>query len=585
MNGEAVEAQQQRMKRLEGLTVSPGIAMGKAAVVLEAGPLDAPVYRIEPQDVKGEIQRFERACEQARDDLRHVVERIRTDIGAQEASIYEMHLALLDDASLQREVIEYIEKNHVNVEAALAQTIEKFRSLFLNLADSYARAKASDILDVGKRLLGKLLFIEGHIPLSKEEQVIIVAYDLSPALMVHLEQGRVLGLITEVGSPTSHGAILARTFDIPALINVKGAITEIATGDTVILDGAEGTACVNPTHEVVAHYESAISRYRVHSEGLHALAELPAATRDGQEITLTANIGKRSEITMALTYQATGIGLYRTEFQFLAGEGFPGEEQQFEDLRYALEHLGARDLVVRILDIGGDKFLPYFPLPEQTNPYLGWRGLRILLEHEAILRTQLRAILRASAYGSVRLLIPMLTSMEELLKAKDVISQVKAELDREGIPYDAALRIGAMVEVPAAVLIAEHVAHEVDFLSIGTNDLIQYLLAVDRADGRMAHLYDPLHPGVLAVLKRLVDIGTAYGKEITLCGEMAGNPFYTPLLIGLGLRQLSMVPVAIPYVKEVVRGVYLHECTRLAEQALSESTSSAIKSLMRQRLY
>jgi phosphotransferase system enzyme I (PtsI) len=585
MSSEAREARGQRMKRLEGLSVSPGMAMGKAAVVLEAGPLDAPVYRIEPEDTEGEIRRFELARERARDDLRHVVERIRTDIGSQEAAIFEVHLALLDDESLQREVVEYIPKNHVNVEAALAQTIQKYRSLFLTLTDSYARTKASDILDVGKRLLGKLLYIEGHIALPEGEQVIIVAYDLSPALLGQLDQENILGLITEVGSPTSHGAILARTLDIPALINVKGAINEIATADTVILDGVEGTAYVHPTQELVEHYQAAISSYRAYSKGLGALAELPAITRDGQEITLAANASSRQEIAMAVKYGAAGIGLYRTEFPFLAGERFPEEEQQFEDLREAAERLEGRELVVRVLDIGGDKFLPYFPLPEQTNPYLGWRGLRILLEHENILRTQLRALLRASAYGSVRLLVPMLTSIEELHKVKDLINQVKAELDQEGTNYDPALRIGAMVEVPATVFIAEHLVQEVDFLSIGTNDLVQYLLAVDRADGRMAHLYDPLHPGVLAALKRLLDTGASYGIEITLCGEMAGNPFYTPLLLGLGLRRLSMVPAAIPYVKEVVRGVYLHECTHLAEQALKESTSSAITSLLRRRLY
>ncbi|MCD6405291.1 MAG: phosphoenolpyruvate--protein phosphotransferase, partial [Planctomycetes bacterium] len=466
------------------------------------------------------------------------------------------------------------------VESALSATIEKFTKLLSAVSNSIFKERAADIRDVGRQILAKLMFDEKLALWSLDEKVIVVAKDMSPAITVRLDRKKILGFVAESLGPTSHAAILARSLGVPAVSAIHGITGALSAADVIVIDGSKGLVFVNPPKKVLDRYRTLKRKFDAHRHALAKLVSLPAVTLDGEEIHLLANIGKSSEIGAAIKVNAAGVGLYRTEFPFLARREMPSEQEQFELYREVAERMAPKETVIRALDIGGDKFPPYIPVPKDTNPYLGWRGLRLLLRHKDIFKTQVRAILRAARFGRVSILYPVISGLEELRMAKMLFEEVKGELAREKIPFDKNVKQGAMIEVPSAVVLIDMLVKEVDFLSVGTNDLIQYVLAINRNSESLAPFFDPCHPAVLRVLRDLVTAARKAGKPISVCGEMGGDPLAAKLLVGMGFRSLSMTPASILPMKEMIRGIEIKECRRLARAAFKKETAWGVRSLL-----
>lgn len=574
------KTRKKKAQEYRGFPISPGIAIGKAAVFDEAGPEEVPEYRIPPSRVDHEISRFKHALNQTKSDLAALIKRIEEDLGPSEADIFRVQVSVLNDPSVRSEVERLIVEEKYNVESALSLTIGKYSKLLASVPDNVLRERATDIRDVGKQVLAKLMFDETLAQWNLDEKVVVVARDLSPAITVRLDRGKILGFVAESLGPTSHAAILARSLEVPAVGAVHDLTGHLSPSDIVVVDGSTGIVFVNPPRKVLDHYRELKSSVDARKRQLAKLVSLPAVTTDGERIRLLANIGKSAEIAAAMRANADGVGLYRTEFPFLSMRQMPSEQEQFVLYREAVERIAPNEVVMRILDVGGDKFLPYMPVPRDTNPYLGWRGLRLLLRHKDILKSQMRAMLRASHFGNVSILYPVVSGLEELRMAKMIFEEVKSELAHEKTPFDPKVKQGAMIEVPSAVVMIDMILKEVDFVSVGTNDLIQYLLAINRNSESLAPFFDPLHPAVLRVLRTLVGAARRARKPVTVCGEMAGDPQVAKVLLGMGFRSLSMAPAAILPLKEMVRGGDLQQCRRMALAALKKETAWEVRTLM-----
>lgn len=563
----------------KGIAASPGLAIGLAFVI---GRSEEPLVErlIRAEEIPEELQRFERALVQSKKEIEELRQEVVQNIGHEEAAIFEAHAMVLEDPALAGEIRRKIENEQCCPEMATRMVVESIEASFLALEEDYFSARAADIRDVGSRVLrhltGQVLALVEQIPFD----AVIVADDLTPSETATLPRDRVRAFVTNAGGRTSHSAIMARSIGIPAIVGL-GSITEkVRNGDVLVVDGDRGEVLVNPPVEVLESYRQGIEHQRHEKLRLDQLRELPATTIDGNRIAVAANIGGPREVQLILANGAEEIGLYRTEFLFMDRSELPSEEDQFEAYRAVAEGMAGRPVTIRTLDFGGDKAVPYLDIPAEANPFLGWRALRICLDRVDIFKTQLRAILRASAYGNVRIMFPMVASVEEVRQAKEVLEVARAELRTEGIPFSDTVEIGIMVETPAAAAIADLLAPEVDFFSIGTNDLTQYTLAVDRINARVAHLYDYLQPGVVRLIAKVIQDGHAAGIWVGMCGEMAGDLSATPLLLGLGLDEFSMSSSSIPRVKEQVRSLSLSRCRELAGKALSVPTASEIRKLI-----
>ena len=575
---ETMGEREQPHRVLKGIAVSPGAAYGR--VCLYGDIHTVPRYTIRAEEAEDELARLDEAIRESSQELEEIRRRVEAEVGKQEADIFLVHQMLLEDTHLYAQVERKLIQAHLNVEAAIEEVLEESRRIFSELENPYLRERADDIQDVGKRLLSNLLSHRRECLLDEEEKTIVAADELIPSVTVHFDERRVAGFVTEKGGLTSHASILARAMEIPAVVGVRGLLEYAEMGHLVIVDGFEGTVHLHPTPEVIAEYERLEAELTAHRETHRALIDLPSVTRDDEKVVLEANIGKGADVESALLYRAEGVGLYRTEFHFMIQAQFPDEEEQYNIYRRAVERMAPHPVTIRTLDLGGDKYLSYLPRLPEVNPYLGWRAIRVSLEHPEVLKTQLKAILRASAHGRARILFPMIATMEDLRQAKEVLREAEEELRADGIPFDEAVPVGAMIEVPSAAILARMLIREVDFFSIGTNDLTQFTLAVDRSNEKVSRYYEPLSPALLWLLRDVIRAAREADKEASICGEMAGGPEYVPLLLGLGLRHFSMSPVLIPDVKEVIRSSTIAQAEAVAERALEASTAEEVKAVL-----
>ncbi len=564
------------MKQLKGIGVSPGVAIGPAYILL-TGRIKITRRILKPEEVAREIRRFHRALEETIRDLEEVKKHIPSEM-SQPLSIIDAHILMLKDPSLLRETERYIRESFMNAEWALRKVLSRYQQIFLTLGDFYLRERIHDL----EHLIDKvILTLQGqNNQASLKEPAVIVAHDLSPADTARLRPDTTQAFVTEVGSRTSHTAIVARSLGIPAVVAVKGVTEAINPGDLLIVDGLSGEVIVNPTQEVIEEFLDRRLQCQERRAFLSKFAKEPAITTDGRRIAIRANIELLDEIPLALEFGAEGVGLYRTEYLYVTRRDLPDEEELYRSYRQVVESLHPQLVTFRTLDIGGDKFAQELDLPEEINPALGLRAIRLCLRNPSLFRTQLRAILRASLFGRVRIMFPMISGLGELRLAKEILAKVAEELRQEGVILQELPSLGVMIEVPSAVAVADLLAREVDFFSIGTNDLIQYALAIDRGNEEVAHLYEPLHPGILRLIKQIVEAGHAEGIEVAMCGEMAGEIFCVPLLVGFGLDELSMNPQTIPAVKNLVRRLSFEDCKNLVKEALNLPTPEDIRALL-----
>lgn len=564
------------MKVLKGIQASNGIAIGP---VYHHDPEEPWVdyRRIGEDEVEGEVRRFLDALASVADDLRATRVRVEEKLGPDHAQIFDAHLMILDDAALREPTMASIRKDRVNVEYAFWLTLQKVRRQFDAIQDDYFRARRADILDVERRVLFRLCQREDSLLDRMTAPAIVIAHELTPSNAARMKRDSVLGMVTEAGAATSHASIIARGLEIPAVVGVEAALASAEPGDTAIVDGNRGLVCIRPDPDTLSRYRAEARRYTELQKGLQRFTDVPAETLDGVRVCLQGNIELPEEGGAALAYGAEGIGLYRTEYLYLAGSSLPGEEEQTAAYTRLAEQMAPHPLVVRTLDLGGDKLAQASHADEETNPFLGWRAIRHSLANRDLFRVQLRSILRSSAHGNVKLMFPMISGVEELLEAKSVLADARAELKRSGVPFDEGCEVGAVVEVPSAAVVADQLAREVDFFSIGTNDLVQYTLAVDRGNERVAYLYDPYHPAVLRLIKSVVDAGHRHEIPVTVCGEMAGDPHSCVLLMGLGVDGFSAGPRVVPEIKQAIRSVTMEEARAVAEEALALPTRGAIR--------
>jgi phosphotransferase system enzyme I (PtsI) len=565
---------------IKGTPVSPGIAHGTAYVLACANRTAGPRRTIEAADVDRELARFDVALGHAEKELLALKATVTDKIGASEADIFAAQALLLSDPMFRKQVSALVRDKRVNVEAALAEVIEKFTRAFDEIADAYLRERAVDVRDVGRRVLAALIEERSPESLDIPGEAIVVAEELLPSVTARLEVGRARAFVTERGGKFSHTSILARSLGTPAVVGVADASTRIKTGDRLIVDGFSGVVFVDPGESIRREYGRLEGEINAHKQALRHLIDLPAVTRDGTEVTLLANVSKFADTEAALLYNAAGIGLYRTEFGYSIRGSFPSEDEQYEFLARAAERFHPRKVVFRLLDIGGDKDLSYFPLPAARNPSLAQRGIRLLLEQPEVLKRQLRAFLRISALHPISILMPVVGGLEEVRATRAAIREAERELTAEGKAFNPYTPLGAMIEVPSAALIARALAREVDFFSLGTNDLVQYVLAADRENEAIARYYQPLHPGVLRLIDLVVGAAAASGRPLTICGDMAGDPFYTRLLLGLGLRELSVAPGEMLEVKHRIRDTDLGAARELARAALELGAAAEIEALL-----
>lgn len=572
-----------KTKTLKGVTVSPGIEMAKVwKIVDNSDEMRAKPRSIDESDVEKELSRFHRAIKTSHEQLEALYKMVEKRLGAKEADIFRAHMLILDDPHFLTSVKDLLKSEKKNIEHVINEVIKKFSLMFSMLDDNLMRERSADIRDVGQRILKNLLS-DRQTSLEPDEKVIIVANELIPSITVKASDN-ILGFAVERGEMMSHAAILARSLNIPAIVGVENICREASTGDTIIIDGANSLVIVNPSNKVIAEYKRIQIEYSVIKDDMKTAAKMPSVTTDGETIKLLANINKVSDLELARQYNACGIGLFRTEFFFMSADRLPSEDEQYAMYRRIIQEAGGNEVTIRALDIGADKTLSYFAMPQECNPQLGWRGIRILLSEMALFKTQIRAILRASVHGKVKLLLPMISSVSEIIEARDIIEEAKFELQSR-MQLDINVEIGAMIEVPAAIFILDEVSRRVDFLSIGTNDLIQYILAVDRNNSRVANFYEPLHPAVMQAIKMIADSAARNKKEVVLCGELAGDTLFTMILMGLGVRKLSMNPTAIPGVRKVVRSVPLAKCVEIARDILKIPCMHESKKYLKENVF
>lgn len=554
------------MQRFSGVAASPGLARGRVFLVDTRAP-EVTRREIGPGEVAGELARFEAALSTASEELRRLRDKTAKEAGEEEAAIFDAHLMFLEDPSLVDEIRGRIEGEHLDAEFATHAVSEMLARQFEGMEDEYFAARAADIRDVGRRIV-RVLQGAQDTGLDLPADAVVVAVDLAPSDTAAFPRDRLRALVTEMGSKTSHTAILARTLGIPAVTGVRGLLERVTGGEPLLVDGQEGTVILSPGDEELSRFEELLQRWEERRQRLAALKDAPAVSRDGHRVELAANIGSPDDMPAALEAGAEGVGLFRSEFLFIDRDAAPTEEEQAEAYRRALAAMPDGLVIIRTLDIGGDKLIPYLDLPEELNPFLGYRALRLCLDRRELFLTQLRAILRASDAGRPAIMFPMVTGLAELQAAKEALAEARRQLEEDGVSMREEIPVGIMVEIPAAAAIADLLAPHVDFFSIGTNDLVQYTLAVDRTNDRVAHLADYFHPAVLRLIRQTIEAGHGASKWTGMCGEMAGDPLATPVLLGLGLDEFSMSAGQIGAVKEVVRAVSVEECRRLADELL-----------------
>jgi phosphoenolpyruvate-protein phosphotransferase (PTS system enzyme I) len=561
--------------RFQGVGVSPGIARGALHVVRDEGD-EIARHRIEPSEIPDEISRFETALIQTRSQILEMQERIAQSIGAKDASIFDAHLLVVEDRTLIDEVLRKLQADLSNVEFVFQEVATHYANTLSQIDDPYLRERALDIQDVTRRVVRNL---QGKAPkdfLSLTERHVLLAHNITPSDTATMNREYVLGLATDLGSRTSHTAIMARSLGIPAIVGLHDATDKLKTGQFVLLDGYNGLLILDPTPETLWHYGELEHKRSLVQEQLTGLRETKSTTRDGRHIVLSANVELPVEVEAVPRNGAEGIGLYRTEFLYLNRTTLPGEEEQYATYRKVAEQVQPHPLIIRTFDLGGDKLAGVLDGGDEMNPFLGHRAIRFSLERVDIFKAQLRAIIRASAVGNVKVMFPMISGLEELRRALEVFEECKTELTTEGREFDAKTEVGAMIEIPSAAMCAERLAREIDFFSIGTNDLIQYTIAVDRVNERVAHLYEPAHPAILRMLKMVADAAHAHDIWVGVCGEMAGDLAMTPLLLGLGMDELSVGASLVPRVKRAVQSLTHGECQKLVDEAMELDTPSAI---------
>ena len=568
---------------ISGILASPGIAFGKA-LVLKEEKIVLDTQKITDDQIDEEIARFYEGRALAVEQLDSIRERALGSLGEEKAAIFEGHLMILEDEELEEEILHYLRSNKVNAAVAASKIIDQQVTMLSEIDDEYLKERAGDIRDIGNRLikniLGMYIVDLGDI----QEESILVAYDLTPSETAQLNLEKVLGVVTDIGGRTSHTSIMARSLELPAIVGTNNVTELVNTGDYLILDAINNQVYINPTQSQIDELKTLEAKISEEKAELAKLKDLPAITLDGHKVDVVANIGTIRDCEGADRNGAEGIGLYRTEFLFMDREQLPTEEEQFIAYKEVVEAMNGRLTVLRTMDIGGDKELPYLDLPKEMNPFLGWRAIRIALDRREILNAQLRAVLRASAFGKLAVMFPMIISVEEIRELKSVIETLKAELRAEGKAFDENIQVGVMVETPSAAVNAKFLAKEVDFFSIGTNDLTQYTLAVDRGNELISHLYNPMHPSVLGLIKQVIDASHAEGKWTGMCGELAGDERATLLLLGMGLDEFSMSAISVPRIKKLIRNVNFQDAKALANAALQKPTASEIDQLIEEFL-
>ncbi|MGP9144176.1 phosphoenolpyruvate-protein phosphotransferase PtsI [Yersinia pestis] len=564
---------------ISGILVSPGIAFGKA-LLLKEDEIVINRKKISADQVEQEVERFKAGRAKAAEQLEAIKTKAGVSLAEEKAAIFEGHIMLLEDEELEQEIIALIKDEHASADAAAYSVIEGQAKALEELDDEYLKERAADVRDIGKRLLKNILGLNIVDLSAIQDEVILVATDLTPSETAQLNLDKVLGFITDIGGRTSHTSIMARSLELPAIVGTSNVTKQVKNDDYLILDAVNNKVYLNPTADVIEQLKAVKNQYITEKNELAKLKDLPAITLDGHQVEVVANIGTVRDIAGAERNGAEGVGLYRTEFLFMDRDSLPTEEEQFQAYKAVAEAMGSQAVIVRTMDIGGDKDLPYMNLPKEENPFLGWRAIRIAMDRKEILHAQLRAILRASAFGKLRIMFPMIISVEEVRELKAELELLKSQLREENKAFDETIEVGVMVETPAAAVIARHLAKEVDFFSIGTNDLTQYTLAVDRGNELISHLYNPMSPSVLGLIKQVIDASHAEGKWTGMCGELAGDERATLLLLGMGLDEFSMSAISIPRIKKIIRNTNFEDVKVLAEQALAQPTAKELMDLV-----
>jgi len=571
------------MIRLKGIAAASGICIGPAYKIGKED-LTIPKLAIGLKDIPLQIQLFEEALIKTRREIIELQKRIGAEMGQEEAQIFDAHLLVLEDRMLIEEVISRLKKEQLNVAFIFSEVLKKYIDVFSKIEDEYLKERIVDINDVGKRVLRNLLGKTRQSLSDLKERVIVVAHDLSPSDTAAMHKQNVAGFVTDIGGKTSHTAIMAKSLEIPAVVGVEEGTAKIQPGDILIVDGIMGYIIVNPD-------EITLSTYREEEEKLKGIAarflsvkDLPAVTLDGKVVEINANIEFPDEVPSVKLHGAEGIGLYRTEFFYMNRKDLPTEEDHYQAYKYVAEEMRPYPVIIRTLDLGGDKFLSQFEVPHEMQPFLGWRAIRFCLARPDIFKLQLRAILRASVHGNLKMMYPMISGVEELRQANKILEEAKQELKNKGVAYKDDIEVGAMIEVPSAAITVDILADEVDFFSIGTNDLIQYSLAVDRVNEKVAYLYEPAHPAVLRLIKNIIDVAHKEKVDVGMCGEMASEQNLALILLGMGLDEFSIPPQVIPELKYIIRSVTFKQAQEIAEEALKLSTGTEIEEYTKRKL-
>ncbi|MDY4078540.1 MAG: phosphoenolpyruvate--protein phosphotransferase [Clostridium sp.] len=533
----------------KGIAASKGYAIGK--VFLQVNE-EIVISDEKVSDIEAEKAKLQKALDDSRTQLAKIKEKALIEMGEEKAQVFEAHITLLDDPEFTGAMQTEIESNSINSMKAVQSVTDMFVSIFDAMEDAYMKERAADIKDVSKRIISNLAGKGGDAFAITEGNTIVVAHDLTPSDTAQLDRSKVVGFITDIGGRTSHAAIMARTLEIPAVLGLGDITTSVKTGDSVIVDGLTGDVIINPSEEVIAEYTKKKEKFQAEQEELKKLIDVKTTTKSGRRIEVCGNIGKPEDVLGVIANGGDGVGLFRTEFLYMDRESAPTEEEQFESYKFVLEKMEGKQVVIRTLDIGGDKTLPYLPLPQEMNPFLGYRAIRLCLDRKEIFKVQLRALLRASVFGKLCVMFPMISGIQEFRQAKEVVEECKAELRAEGKEYSENIQWGIMVEIPAAAVMADELAKEVDFFSIGTNDLIQYTLAADRMSEKVSYLYNPMHPAVLRLIKMTIDGAHSQGKWVGMCGEMAGDETAIPTLVEYGLDEFSMSATSILTAKKIM---------------------------------
>lgn len=568
-------------KMLKGIAASDGIAAAKAYMLVQP---DLSFSETSIDDPEAEIKRLDDAVEASKSELELIKQKATENLGEEEAQVFEAHLTILADPELLGQIKDKIKNDKVNAEAALKSVTDMFIEMFEAMTDNaYMQERAGDIRDVTKRIMSHLLGVTLPNPALIQEEVVIVAHDLTPSDTAQLDRNYVKGFITDIGGRTSHSAIMSRTLEIPAVVGSGSATTDIQEGEMVIIDGINGDALIDPTDAELADYKQKAAEFAAQKEEWARLKDAKSVSADGKEVLLGANIGTPDDVLGANDNGAEAVGLFRSEFLYMNSNELPTEDEQYEAYKAALEGMSGKQVVVRTMDIGGDKELPYLPLPEEQNPFLGYRAIRICLDRQDIFRTQLRALLRASKYGRLAIMFPMIATVQEFKDAKAIFEEEKANLVASGVEVSDDIQVGMMMEIPAAAMIADKLAKYADFFSIGTNDLIQYSMAADRGNERVSYLYQPYNPSILRLIKNIIDASHKEGKWTGMCGEMAGDQIAVPLLLGLGLDEFSMSATSILKTRSLIKKLDSKEMKELADKAVSDcETVDEVVSLVKE---